>query len=301
MADTQFTTINMSATNNRDINDFVVNVSPSDSPFYSMIGESSTVSRYKENISDSYGGGSSINAMSEGDSFSDDTIVARTVTGNHCQIFAKVINVSETQEVVAKYAGVKSEIDYQVRKKFVELAKDVEYAFMVGTATAGVSGTGSANARKTGGLSTLITTNTATASGANSTGTAFESTLNDLFQTMYNNGESPDYVFCAGARKRYISALTANVTRNVDAEKKTQINSINIYDSDFGTVNIVLDRYVPATKLFAVKLDMFKSAYLRRFKRVPLAKTGDNTRTAIVGELTLDVYSELAGGQITFS
>jgi hypothetical protein len=291
----------MSASNNRDVNDFVTNVSPSDSPFFSMIGESTAVARYKENVTDSYSGGTAINALSEGDSFTDEAVAARSVTGNYLQIFSKVINVSETQEIIAKYGGVKSEIDYQVRKKFVELAKDVEYAFMVGTASAGTSGTGSALARKTGGLLTLITTNTATASGASSTGTAFESKLNDLFQKQYENGETPDYVFCAGARKRYISALTSNVTRNVNASEKTQINSINIYDSDFGTVNIILDRYVPATSLFAVKLEMFKAAYLRRFKRVPLAKTSDSTRVAIVGEVTLDVYSELAGGQITFS
>jgi len=46
---------------------------------------------------------------------------------------------------------------------------------------------------------------------------------------------------------------------------------------------------------------MFRTAYLRRFKRVPLAKTSDSTRMVIVGELTLDILQEGAGGQITFS
>lgn len=298
---TQLTTYMTTADSKRDVNDFVVNISPSDSPMYSMISDTGMTSRKKENVYDTYGGGSAINALSEGDSFTDETITARSISENYAQIFYKVINVSETQEAIAKYGGVKSEIEYQVRKKFVELAKDVEYSFMVGTATAGQTGTGSANARKLGGLSTIITTNTATASGDASTGTAFEDTLNDLFQTMYGTGETPDTVLCAGARKRYISALTANVTRNVDAEKKMQINSINIYDSDFGTVNIILDRYVPSTKLFAIKKEMFRSAYLRKFKRVPLAKTSDATRVAIVGELTLDALQEGAGGQITFS
>jgi len=248
---TQLTTYESTATNKRDVNDFVVNISPSDSPMYSMIAETGMTSRKKENVYDTYGGGSSINSLAEGDTFTDQTITARSVSENYAQIFYKVINISDTQEEVAKYGGVKSEVEYQVKKKFVELAKDVEYSFMIGTATAGVTGTGTANARKLGGLLTKITTNTATASGDASTGTAFEDELNDLFETMYGTGETPDTVLCAGARKRYISALTTNVTRNVDAEKKMQINSINVYDSDFGTVNIILDRYVPATSLFA--------------------------------------------------
>jgi len=294
---TQLTTYATTADSKRDVNDFVVNVSPSDSPFYSMISETGMVARKKENVQDSYGGGAAINALIEGATLSDETITARTVAENYSQIFYKVMNITETQEVIAKYAGVQSEVEYQVRKKFVELAKDVEYSLLVGTSTAG----GTAAARKLGGLLTVITTNTATASGAASTGTAFEDTLNDLFETMFGTGQTPDTVLVAGARKRIISALTQNVTRNVDAMAKTQINSINIYDSDFGTVNIILDRYVPSTSLFAVKLEFFRTAYLRKFKRIPLAKTSDATRVAIVGELTLDVLHEEAGGQITFS
>jgi len=66
---TQLTTYESTATNKRDVNDFVVNISPSDSPMYSMIAETGMTSRKKENVYDTYGGGSSINSLAEGDTF----------------------------------------------------------------------------------------------------------------------------------------------------------------------------------------------------------------------------------------
>lgn len=297
-------TYNSSATNARDISEMVVNISPKDSPFFSMISSGVMTARYKENVTDATAGGTAINAMYEGDTFTDDTIVNRGTNGNYSQIFSRTIAVTDTQETVAKYGGVKSEIQYQVKKKFEELAKDVEYSYINGTATAGIALTATStatSARKLGGLLTKISTNTATASGAAATASALESTLNNLIQTMYEAGVVPDTILVEGTVKRRLSALTANVTRNVDAERKTQIASINIYDSDFGTVNIVLDRYIPSTKMVALALEYFKTAYLRKFKKVPLAKTTDSTRVAIVGELTLDVLEEKAGGMVTFS
>jgi len=45
---TQLTTYESTATNKRDVNDFVVNISPSDSPMYSMIAETGMTSRKKK-------------------------------------------------------------------------------------------------------------------------------------------------------------------------------------------------------------------------------------------------------------
>jgi len=291
--------------NARDVSDFVTNVSPKDSPFFSLIGSNSGVARLKENVTDSLAAANKDNAIAEGGTLSDDTIQTRATESNFMQIFKKVINVTGTQDVVAKYGGVNSEISYQVKKRFTELATDVEEAFIQGTSASGTT----AVARKLNGLVAKIVTNTATAdiTGATWTGTsdanlaAFEDLLNDMFDQMWETGQAPDTVLVGGNLKRRISKLSTKVTRNVEAEKKTQILSINVYDSDFGTMNIILDRYVPDANILAVALDMWETSYLRRFTQMKLAKTTDSTRVAIVGELTLDGKTQKAGGKITAS
>lgn len=293
------------AANDRDVSAIVTNIAPSDSPFYSMIGSNSAVARLKENVNDTLDAADATNALVEGDIFANEALLARTFETNYTQIFKKVLEVSETQETVDKYGGVKSEVTYQSSKKFKELATDIEKAFIQGTSASGTT----AAARKLSGLIQKCTTNTATAAtnAALWTGTAeanlndFEDLLNDLFDQMWTTGERADTVLVGGDRKRRISKLSTKVTRNIDAEKKTQILSINMYEGDFGMVNIILDRYVPDVNILAVSLDKFKTAYLRRFKQVKLAKTHDSTRIAIVGELTLDVKTEKAIGKITAS
>jgi len=291
--------------NARDVSDFVTNVSPKDSPFFSLIGSNNGVARLKENVTDALAAANKDNAIAEGGTLSDDTITTRSTENNWMQIFKKVINITGTQEVAAKYGGVSSEIAYQVKKRFTELATDVEEAFIQGSSASGTT----AAARKLNGLVQKITTNTATAdiTGVTWIGTsdanlaAFEDILNDMFDQMWTTGQAPDTILVGGDRKRRISKLSTKVTRNIEAERKTQILSINIYDSDFGTVNVILDRYVPDANILAVALDMWEVSYLRRFTQMKLAKTTDSTRIAIVGELTLDGKTEKAGGKITAS
>jgi hypothetical protein len=301
-----FTTYNASGAGHlaRDVSDFVVNVSPQEAPFFSLIGSGTAVARTKENVTDTLTAAGA-NALVEGAAFTDTTLSTRLVESNVLQIFGQTINISGTQEAVIKFGGVNSEIEYQIIKQYTKLATDVEYALIQGTSATGTT----AVARKMSGLIEKTTTNTATAAltGATWTGTAdanytaYEDLFNDLLQLGFTTGQTFDTVFVGGAQKRRISKLTTRVTRNVAASEKTQILSVNSYDSDFGVVDIYLDRYVPDANILAVKLDMWEVAYLRSFKQFPLGKTGDSTQISIVGELTLDGKTEKGAGKITAS
>lgn len=292
-------------TNSRDVNSYVVNVSPKDTPFFSLAGSTKGMSRKYESVTDSNAAANAANAAIEGDTLTNTATNARSFEVNYMQIFTKVIEVSGTQEAVMKYGGVKSEMKYQVRKAYKELAQDVEKALFQAASASGATGT----ARSLDGLTALISTNTATASTSSATWTgtsdanlaAYEDLFNDMLDAAYETGENMDHVFVGGRQKRRISKLSTKVTRNVDAEKKTQILVINIYESDFGTINVILDRYVPDTHIVAVAIAGWKIAYLRRFKQFPLAKTADSKRIAIVGELTLGYDTEKMGAKITAS
>jgi hypothetical protein len=302
MTQTIRTTYNTSS-NMRDVTKTVVNVSPEETPLYSLLGNTKRYSRKIEGVTDSNAAANADNALIEGATLSDTVTNDRSFNENWMQIFTKILAVTGTQEVVIKHGGITSEMQYQVKKAYVELATDVEKALIVGTVATGSAGI----ARKLNGAIAIITTNTATASTSSAlwTGTAaadiaaFEEKFNDLFQLMFETGKTATHVFVAGKLKRRISKLTSNVTRNINASEKKQILTIDYYDSDFGTVKIILDRYVPDTTILALRLEGWRVAYLRPFTQFPLAKVADSHRNAIVGELTLQFDDQKFGGKIT--
>lgn len=291
--------------NQRDLTSYVTNVSPKETPLYSLIGRTTGTARQKESVTDVLQSSNKDNALAEGGSLTTNTTTAdRNTESNWMQIFTKTIEVSGTQEAVMKFGGITSELAYQVELKYKELATDVEDALINGTGATGTS----AVARKMYGLVAKITTNTATAASANAqwTGTAaadyknFEEKLLDLLQLGFTTGQIFDTVICAGTAKRRISNLSTKLTQNVNAVDKKAIMVISTYESDFGEVSVILDRYVPSTSIIALKIDMFKVAYLRPFTQEVLAKTTDSKQVAVVGECTLAFDTEKAGGVLKF-
>jgi hypothetical protein len=306
MVDANSRTTYTTTANDRDVTNYVTNVSPKDTPFFTRLGNTTGMSRKVESVTDANAAANASNALVEGASLTTNTTTNdRTIIGNWMQIFTKTIEVSRTQEKVMKYGGITSEAAYQVKKAFKELAQDVEKALIVGTSATGTS----AAARKLSGALEVITTNalTAYATAAVWVGTAdadynaFEEKLNDLFQLAYENGELMNHVFVAGKLKRRISKLNQRNQRNVNADDKMQVLTVQVYEGDFGEVAIVLDRYVPDTSVLAVAIEGWRVAYLDRFQQIELAKTTDGRQISIVGEMTLKYDSELFGGKITAS
>lgn len=294
-----------STLNQRDLTAYVTNVSPKDTPLYSLIGRTTGTARQKESVTDVLQAANKDNALVEGALVTtNSTTNDRSTESNWMQIFTKIIEVSGTQEAVLKFGGVTSELAYQIEKQYKELGTDVETALINGTGATGATGT----ARKMYGLLSKITTNTATAASANAqwTGTAtgdytnFENTLLDLLQAMYETGQTADTIICSGTAKRRISKLSTKLTMMMDATAKKSVMVISSYESDFGEVSVILDRYVPKGTIIALKIDMFKVAYLRPFSQEPLAKTADSKQVAIIGELTLAFDTEKAGGTLVF-
>lgn len=299
-----FTTYNAGA-NAKDVTNFVTNVSPTDTPFYSMIKDTRAYARLHEVVQDELESASDSGAV-EGGKFSFKEVKPRSYESNLCQIFTNMVMVSGTQEAVAKDGGIVSEIAYQVKKAHKEIANDIEKAFIVGTSATG----GTAAARELKGLAQIVTTNTATADLTGNTwvGTAaaniaaFEELFNDLAQMAFDTGQTMDTVLVGGKVKRRIAKMTGSDNRrNIEAEKRTLINRIDIYESDFGSMNCILDRYVTDDLLLMVAIDGFKTAYLRRIKQSSVPVAADGSAFAVIGELTLEAASEKYGAKITAS
>jgi len=277
--------------NREDLSDIITNISPAQTPIYSMLGKTTAKATYHEWLEDELSSPTA-NAQVEGADYSAvvQAPAPRVRKGNYTQIFAKGYGVSATQEVVLK-AGIKSEIAYQMAKAMKEIARDVEYAIINNDAA--VAGDAS-TPRKMGGIPAFVSTNVIDAGG----GALTETMLNDALQKSWEAGGEPDSVVVSGKNKRVISGFTAGLTKTVDAEDKRLVASVDVYESDFGLVKIIADRWMPNDEVFVLDKSYLKVAYLRPFKQKQLPETGDRKERVIVGELTLEVRAEKAQARI---
>lgn len=157
---------------------------------------------------------------------------------------------------------------------------------------------------------------TDTASGASAVSLP-EANFNKALQLIYTNGGNPGFCFVSPLHKRLISSYDGNITATASAAsvqlfatERQIVRSINSYLSDFGLLNIVLDRWSPTAACAAgatndntgvihfLELPRIQVAFLRplRFRR--LAADGDRVRGQIVGELTLRVLNQAGSGRL---
>lgn len=278
--------------NREDLSDVLTNISPTETPMLSRFGKVKAKNTYHEWLTDSLATATA-NAAVEGYDYSFSKVSSRTRAGNYTQIFQTPVEVSDTQRSVDT-AGLEDEFAYQMAKKMKEHARDIEYALINATGNAGASGT----ARTLKGVLAWITTNVTTGTGTGSeaiTATMFDNAL----QTAWDQGGTPDTAYANGWQKRKISQLTTSNTRNINADMKEVVIGIDVYDSDFGRIKIVPDRFMTSTVVALLQNDLWKIAELRPTKKVDVAKIGSATRAVIETELTLEARNEAGSVQIT--
>jgi hypothetical protein len=257
---------------------------------YSTFGKVKAAGTYHEYQTDELAAPAD-NAQIEGSDYSFTKPAARTRIGNYTQIFMTNVTVSDTQRVVST-AGIEDEFVYQMEKKMKEHARDIEIAITTGTGNSGATGT----SRRLKGVLPHLVTNTASASA---TGIALSETIfNSTLQTIWSNGGMPGHVYVNGVNKRRISDFTAGTTKFDKSEDKKLVKPVDIYESDFGVIKVVLDRWMPNDEAAILDNDLFKVATLRPTKKVDAAKIGSETRAIIETELTLESRNEKGSGRI---
>ena len=297
-----------------DLSDVIYNISPTDTPFMTSVGKTKATAVYHEWQKDSLAAVNTSNAVVEGATASDATLSPSTRIGNRTQISQKTVKISGTLETVNK-AGRKSEKAYQLAKASAEIKRDME-AILLSNQVAAAGDT--STARTLGGLQTWLASNTsngvggsagASGSTARTTGTdrAFTATLlNTVIQSAYTNGGNPTILMVTPAQKVVASTFAGIATRYKDVPSNVQasiIGAADVYVSDFGTISIVPNRFIPNADsddtAFLLDPEMAAVAYLRPFQTNELAKTGDADVTQLLVEYTLEVKNEAAHGIIS--
>jgi len=299
--------------NREDLADIIFNVSPTETPFQMMAMRGRTTNRLHDWQADGLAL-AALNKQLEGDDAVGNVLTATQRLQNFTMISTKVVVISGTQEVVDK-AGRKSELAYQLAKAGKELKRDMEVGL-----TRNQDGVAADSPRVLWPLETWYGTLQGVAGiappaqnqfrGATGVGNALaglspdglladgtpraltESLLKSAIQACWENGGEPGVIMVGAFNKTVISAFTGNSTRFDQGEDKRLVTAIDIYVSDFGSHRIVPNRFSRKETAHVLTMHLWSVDYLRAFKQIPLAITGDNMRRQLICEYTLKACNE---------
>ena len=291
-----------------DLSDIIYSISPTDTPFMSGIGKSKGTAVLHEWQTDALAAAASDNYQIEGDEIAFAAPTATTRLGNRMQISRKSVIVSGTLDSVSK-AGRNNELAYQISKASKELKRDMETSLTANQAP--VTGNDT-TPRRIAGLEAWLKTNTdkgggsgadPTTSGSNARTDgdqrAFtESQLKSVIKKCWDEGGDPSMIMLGSFNKQVLSGFTGGSTRFDPAENKRLVAAVDVYESDFGAMTVVPNRFSRSRSAYVIQPDMFGVAFLRDFQLMDLAKTGDATKQALLAEYTLVSKNEKASGGV---
>ncbi|MBR1122114.1 DUF5309 domain-containing protein [Bradyrhizobium lablabi] len=299
--------------NREDLSDMIYRIDPTDTPFMTGAEREKASAVNHEWQTQALAAASSSNAVLEGDDATTDAATPTVRLGNICQISDKVARVSGTQQAV-EHAGRDNELAYQEMLKGLELKRDME-TILVGTNQAknvGAEGT----ARKVASVLSWIKTNTskgvaggaADPSAADGTGTRTDGTqlaftearLKTVLSSIWTNGGKPDTIFTGAFNKQVFSTFTGRSTPMEEAKSKKIVASVDAYESDFGKLKVVPNRFQRSRDVLVLEMEKWAIAYLngRKMVSIPLARTGDSERRQVLSEYTLVARNEKASGGV---
>jgi len=299
-----------------DLSDVIYNISPTDTPIMSSIGKTKATAVNHEWQTDSLAAATTSNALVEGADATSATMSPTTRLGNLTQIVGKTVQVSGTLESVDK-AGRKSEKAYQLAKASAEIKRDIETIITANQAA--VAGNGTNTARKMSSLLSFIKTNTSVGAGtttagadpttigvsarvdADTTRTFTEAMLKEVVREVFASGGTPSVLMVSPALKQTVSGFTGLAAQRYQAPvsgQATILAGADIYQSDFGQISIVPNRFMRSRDALLLDPEYAALAYLRPFQTIELAKAGDSDKTQILAELTLEVRNEAAHGGV---
>lgn len=290
--------------NREDLSDMIFNVSPSECPFQSLIGRETADAVLTEWQTDSLAAVDATNAVVEGDDAANDPITPTVRVSNWLQTSDKVVQVSTIQNNAVRKAGRKgTEMAYQMVKRGKELKRDMETILLSNQVpSAGTTST----ARKLRPLVGWYATNDsrgATGADGTSSTAATDGTQRDFsealiktaMQLAYTNGGNPTVLMVGPVNRVNASTkLLGGATKFYRVEEKKLVATITVYESDFGPLKIVPNRFQRERDAHLLDPEFLAIAYLENPTSQDLAVTGLSRRKQIWCTYTLIVKNEAA-------
>ena len=286
--------------------DVIANISPEEVPFQSNVGSENVANTYFEWQTDSLAATSTTGVIDGDDVSSFDSTSATTRVGNYTHIRRRTTIVADNFSALDT-AGRNDELSYQIAKRGKELKRDIEAVLTANNAQ--VAGN-SSTARETGGLGAWIATNENVGTGGGLTtgdGTTArtdgtqrdftEAMLKDAMQQAFTSGGQPSILMVGPHNKTVVSGFAGIAAQRYQAPSDsptTIIGAADVYLSDFGTLNVVANRFSRERDAWLLDPEYASVCYLRPIQQVELAKTGDAEKRMVLAEFGLKVTNEAA-------
>ncbi len=205
---------------------------------------------------------------------------------------------------------------YQEMLKGLELKRDMEGSLIA--STSGSTPGSDVLVRRLGSALSWLRTNTIAStvgttgvdptgsdgSGVRTNGTqvAFtEAKLKACLQNIWVSGGKPDQLMTGSFNKQVFSTFTGRASPIEQAATKKITAGVDAYESDFGVLKVIPNRFCRQRDVFALQTDLWAVAFVngRRMVSTPLSQTGDSVKRLIISEYTLESRNEKASGLVT--
>lgn len=296
-----------------DFDDKIAELFPDEAPFLKAIGRSKASNTYTEWQTDGLVAANEANAAIQGDDLANSARANTTRVGTHTQLFTKVVGSSTTVEWTNK-AGRRSEMARELMKSGREIRTDQEKRFVGNyasvAATAGVAGL-------TAGAQAWLTSNVSRgavgANGGFATGivaaatngtqrTYIESLLKTVLQSIWSAGGNAKMVITNGTQKQAEAAFAGLATNRIDNSPNggqlTIVAGADVYQSDFGKISFVPDRFADARSALVIDPEYWDIAIGENLTTFDLATTGLASRKAMRTEVALRCLNQGASGVV---
>jgi hypothetical protein len=275
--------------------DVITNITPSETPMFSRFGKVQVDGIYPNWQTDTLRNPTD-NKQIQSYTYASvmGTVTPTVLAHNYTQILACGYEVTDTQNVVAK-AGRTDELAYQKAKAMKEFALDCEYSILNHATEVAPA---AAVPAEMNGLIGFITTNDPDNAGNALT----ENILLAAMETAWDGGATEMNAIYTGARQKKVINDFGSTARTMNQSEETYKNLVSVYESDFGTVEILLDRRIAkgagTADLFCLTDNMWKVGVLQPVVTKPVPKDGAYERFVIEGQLTVISYQEKASLRI---
>lgn len=217
---------------------------------------------------------------------------------NQSQIFHWEIKVSGSEQDATSRYGISDTFNYQLMKalgglgggrgqrgRAGDLMIDLENTFFKGERIARTSSAAGAM----GGAKAFIKTNTLDLGGD----PLSEDVLIDMIQECWYRGGKPRTVMMGAFNKRLVNSWYRD---ELVRERSDRTGGLLIHtlETDFGTVDFMLNRHCPPDEVYILEKDYVGWITLRNWTVEKLAKTGDYERSQVIGEFGFVLKNEQA-------
>ena len=317
-----------------DFSNAIYNIDPTATPFMTGCAKGGAKNTLFEWQIDNLATVDPTNAAIDGADAGDDQSDAATRTRNTAQISTKVIRTSGRADAVDK-AGRKAELAYQLSKAAKSLKRDME-AILTSPTQGALEGVTNTTASLTAGVNAWIQTNRfamdgsagddtqATPAGAAGPGAVVlagtpaaltETALRNTIRACYDAGGEPDTIMCSPNMKQKFSqylftssARVATLFRDTSGSgtgQATATGAVDVYVSDFGALKIIPNRFLGHNgtvaddeHMYVLDMSMWEVCYLRSFRTLKLARTGDAENRELLVDYGLKARNEAASGVV---